>query len=126
MVLGTFGVYYGSTESGGPVREARTIALNTLVFFEIFFLFSVRSLAGPAHSVSIRSNEWLPVGILACLASQILIVYWSPLNALFETAPIGLLDWVTAALIASSVFLAIEAEKWIIGTRAKGTSAARS
>jgi len=114
MVVGTFGVFYAHEERGQSVEVAQTVALNTLVFFEIFYLLNGRSLTLPAYSVSMRSNEWLSIGILACIASQILIVYWSPLSDIFGTDAIELSDWILAVVIASSVFFAIEIEKWFI------------
>ena len=124
MVVGTFGVFYAHEERGQSVEVAQTVALNTLVFFEIFYLFNGRSLTEPAHSVSVRSNAWLSVGIIACIASQLLIVYWSPLNDIFGTDAIELSDWIFAAVIASSVFFAIEIEKWFVrseNARRKGS-----
>jgi magnesium-transporting ATPase (P-type) len=124
MVVGTFGVFYAHEERGQSVEVAQTVALNTLVFFEIFYLFNGRSLTEPAHSVSVRSNPWLSVGIIACIASQLLIVYWSPLNDIFGTDAIELSDWIFAAVIASSVFFAIEIEKWFVrseNARRKGS-----
>jgi magnesium-transporting ATPase (P-type) len=114
MVVGTFGVFYAHEEGGQSVEVAQTVALNTLVFFGIFYLISGRSLTEPAHSVSMRSNGWLSVGIIACIASQLLIVYWSPLSDIFGTDAIELSDWMFAVVIASSVFFAIEIEKWFV------------
>jgi hypothetical protein len=61
-----------------------------------------------------RSNAWLSIGILSCIASQILIVYWSPLSDIFGTGAIEPSDWILAVAIASSVFFAIEIEKWFV------------
>ena len=117
MVVGTFGVFYALEEGGHSVEVARTVALNTLVFFEIFYLFNSRSLTEPAHSISLRSNGWFSLGILACLASQLLVVYWAPLNSIFETDALEASEWLVAAVIASTVFFAIEIEKRLIGLR---------
>ncbi len=122
MVLGTFGVFSARNEGGSSVGEAQTIALNTVVFFEIFYLFSVRSLTRPAHSVSVAGNRWLIGGILACLASQLVIVYSASFNAVFETEPIQLMDWLAAAAIASSVFFVIEIEKHVARRRSNRTT----
>src|SRR4030042_1759350 len=120
MVLGTFGVFYAYQDSGETVPLSRTVALNTLVFFEIFYMFNSRSLIEPAHTVSLRANLSMPVGVLACFASQLLITYWEPLNLVFHTDGIGLRDWFIALGLASSVFFAIELEKLIARGRGKG------
>lgn len=120
MVLGTFGVFYAYQERGETVALSQTVALNTLVFFEVFYLFNSRSLVEPAHTVGLRANLWMPVGVFTCFASQLLITYWEPLNLVFHTDGIGLRDWFIALGLASSVFFAIELEKLIARGRGKG------
>ncbi|OGS56077.1 MAG: hypothetical protein A3K60_02850 [Euryarchaeota archaeon RBG_19FT_COMBO_56_21] len=117
MVLGTFGVFYAYQDRGETDAISQTVALNTLVFFEIFYLFNSRSLIEPAHTVSLRANLWMPVGVLACFASQLLVTYWKPLNIVFHTDGIGLGDWFIALGLASSVFIAIELEKVVFRRR---------
>jgi magnesium-transporting ATPase (P-type) len=117
MVLGTYGIFYAYQQRNESFALSQTVALNTLVFFEIFYLFNSRSLVEPAHTVDLRANPWLPIGVLSCLASQLLVTYWSPLNSVFQTEGIGLYDWLAAALMASSVFFAVEFEKVIANYR---------
>src|SRR4030042_1970707 len=104
MVLGTFGVFYAYQESGETVALSRTVGLNTLVFFEIFYMFNSRSLIEPAHTVSLRANLSMPVGVLACFASQLLVTYWEPLNLVFHTDGIGIRAWLIAIGPASALF----------------------
>ena len=119
MVLGTFGIFYLYQDRGETVTFSQTVALNTLVFFEMVYLLNSRSLTEPAVHMSLRTNRWIPVGILACFASQLLITYWGPLNHVFHTEGIGLTDWFFALAIASSAFFAIELEKSIMKSREK-------
>jgi magnesium-transporting ATPase (P-type) len=111
MVAGTFGAFNLYEERGRSVEVASTVALNTLVFFEMFYLFNGRSLTDLPRYSSLTSNRWLYVGVLACFISQLAITYLSPLNDVFRTDSLGLVDWLSAALIASTVFFAIEIEK---------------
>jgi len=120
MVIGTFGIFYAYQDRGESVALSQTVALNTLVFFEMVYLFNSRSLTEPALSVSLRANKWILVGVIACFASQLLITYWGPLNHVFHTEGIGILDWIIALAIASSAFFAIEVEKSMM--RRKGRS----
>jgi calcium-translocating P-type ATPase len=121
MVIGTFGIFYAYVElAEEPLAVSQTVALNTLVFFEMVYLFNSRSLTESAFSSSLRSNMWLPVGVLACMASQMLITYWSPLNRAFSTEAIEAIDWAIAFAIAFSAFVAIEIEKALLRRKAKG------
>jgi len=121
MVIGTFGIFYLYAEFvGKPLATSQTVALNTLVFFEMVYLFNSRSLTESAFSSNLKSNIWLPIGVLACLGSQLLVTYWSPLNDAFHTEAIEVIDWVLAFAIASSVFVAIEIEKALLRKKGAG------
>ena len=112
MIAGTFGVFYLYLEySGETLAVSQTVALNTLVFFEMVYLFNSRSLSEPAISLKLGTNVWLPLGVVACLASQLLVTYFPPLNTAFHTGALGVVDWVIAFVIASSAFFAIEIDK---------------
>jgi magnesium-transporting ATPase (P-type) len=112
MVIGTFGIFYLYEESADKsLAVSQTVALNTLVFFEMVYLLNSRSLTESAFFSGLRSNRWIPIGVLACFGSQLLITYWSPLNDAFNTVGIEVVDWVIAFAIACSAFVAIEIEK---------------
>jgi len=44
LVLGVFGMFLWLRTSGADIETARTAAVNTLVMFEVFYLFNVRKL----------------------------------------------------------------------------------
>ncbi|UCE80524.1 MAG: HAD-IC family P-type ATPase [Methanobacteriota archaeon] len=114
MVAGTFGIFYlYSSFYGETLAVSQTVALNTLVFFEMFYLFNSRSLTESAFSSRMRTNIWLIVGVAACFVSQLLITYFPPLNDAFHTGALGIVDWVISFAIASSVFFAVEIEKML-------------
>jgi len=113
MVLGTYGAFIHYIGEGASEELSRTVALNTLVFFEMFYLLNSRSLTDSAWSTSIRSNPWIVFGIALCFALQLAVTYLGPMNVAFGTAALALEDWLTAVVIAASVFFAVEADKWI-------------
>ncbi len=116
MVAGTFGVF-NLFQGDHDVEVSRTIAMNTLVFFEMAYLLNTRSLTEPAHRQGLLTNLWIPAMLAACLGLQLAITYLGPLNEVFGTAAIGLSEWLVAASIGSTVFAAIEIEKWIARDR---------
>ncbi len=111
MVVGTYGIFAVYYSPGEPAAHARTVAINTLVMFEIFYLLSSRSLTEAAHTTGLKSNMWIVAGIVACLLFQVVITYARFMNIAFDTVGVGMVDWVLSAAVASSVFFAIEAEK---------------
>ena len=54
MEIGAFGGFLWYRAGGAEIELARTVAVNTLVFCEIFYLFNCRSLSQPALTM-----EWL-------------------------------------------------------------------
>lgn len=114
MVLGTYGIFELYTGHGRTVDVARTAAVNTLVFFEMFHLFNSRSLTESAFTVGLRKNNWLFIGIGLCFLSQLGLTYVPGLNVAFGTAGLNAADWLLSAAIASSVLFAVELEKALI------------
>jgi len=41
-MIGTVGLFLWEMEQGASIEHARTVAVNTLVMFEIFYLFNSR------------------------------------------------------------------------------------
>jgi len=118
MIVGTYGIFAHYVDNGASNELSRTVALNTLVLFEMFYLLNSRSLTQSAWSSGIRSNPSIVLGISLCLVLQLSVTYLGPMNTAFGTSGLALMDWITAVAIASSVFLVIELEKWVGRLRA--------
>lgn len=104
FALGSFGLFWWARQQGADVATARTIAVNTLVVLQIFYLFSTRYLHGVSltwRGVAGTDAVLIAVGIV--LALQALFTYAPPLQAIFGTHPIGVLAM--AAIFASGVLL---------------------
>jgi len=91
--------------------EAQTMAVNTLTFFQIFYLFTCRNLRGPIRDVGWFTNMTVYAGIAVLLWLQAAFVYVPFMNALFETAPIDFRSWLVSALCGFTVVPVIYAIK---------------
>ncbi len=110
----TIAVFFREYGSDGNIELARTVAVNTLVFGQLFYLFNVRFLR--EHSLrrelfTKNPVSWLFVGILLVL--QVLFVYAPFMQTLFGSAPLPLRDWLIPISIGFAVFLVVEGEKAI-------------
>ncbi len=95
-----------------PLDTARTMAVNTLVFGQAFYLFNCRFLnASSLHLGLLFSNPvaWLAAGALVAL--QLLFVYAPFMHHWFGTAPLEIRHWLVPFSIGVAVFLLVEAEK---------------
>lgn len=113
MVTATFLLFFLEIYTNAKnINIAQTIALNTIVFFEIFYLFNSKSIYENVMG-SLFSNMVMLGGVILVILLQVLITYHPLMNSIFATAPLDLADWVHIILVSSIVFFVIEAEKVI-------------
>ncbi|NNL18997.1 MAG: cation-transporting P-type ATPase [Boseongicola sp.] len=87
---------------------ARTAAFTGMVVFEKVSVFAFRSLTRPTWSIGWFSNPLLLAAFTASLCLQVAAVYWTPLQALLKTVPLGADQW--AMIIALALPLVIVPE----------------
>ena len=115
LVVGTFGVFLWLREGGASVDLARTAAVNTLVMFELFYLFNARFLSESSFNrAGLLGNRWalLAVGLVVLL--QALFTYFPPMQNLFRTEPLSPTVWAGVLAVASTVFFLVEIEKCVL------------
>lgn len=123
MAVGGVGLFlfeYGV--QGGGLEGAQTMAVTAIIFYQIFYLIECRSLRGSVFEVGLFTNKWVFVGIGALLLLQLGFVYLPFMNTLFHTAPLGLTEWLLAALVGLIVFPFVSLEKWLRRRREKNRS----
>ncbi|MEJ2192563.1 MAG: cation transporting ATPase C-terminal domain-containing protein, partial [Nitrospirota bacterium] len=114
IVVGTFGLFLWDRLHEVSIESSRTVAVNALVMFEVFYLLSTRSLREPVLSrEGLLGNRAVHVSIALVLGAQILFTYLPPVQRLFGSAPVGFWDWVRIVLVAASVFALVEGEKQV-------------
>ena len=123
---GIFGMFTLAQANGASLEEARTIAVNTLVVMEIFYLFSVRFLNETSLSLrALLGTKPVLIAITAVTALQFLFTYAPFMGALFDTRPVGLVQGMAIIAVGPVFLLILEAEKRVrAGRLPAGTSAA--
>ena len=115
LVTGTFGLFIWERDQGASIELARTVAVNTLVMFEIFYLFSARYLLAPSLTFEgLFGNRYALYAIGILLIIQIGFTYLAPMQVLFGTTAMSLDAWLRIILVASSVLFLVEIEKFIL------------
>ncbi len=109
--------YYASdirhVASGQALAEAQTLAVTTVVLFQIFYLFNCRSLLDSFWNIGLWSNKAIYAGIGLQILVHLAFVYSPPMNALFHTAPLPPEAWIKATMLALLVMPVISFEKWV-------------
>ncbi|HEX2020886.1 MAG TPA: cation-transporting P-type ATPase, partial [Aurantimonas sp.] len=109
---GVFGIYAYATDRGYSVELARTMAMNTLVVMEIFYLFFVRNLYGSSLTWSgLRGTKVVWGMVVSVTLAQFAITYLPPLQHIFGTHAVPFLDGLLIVGIGIVLFAIIEVEK---------------
>ena len=112
FVIGTFTLFRWQIDSGATLALARTIAVNTIVMCEIFYLFNVRRM-GRAGSGGGSLMDLRPALIASTLVLllQVAFTYLPSMQHLFGTAPMTAWHWLIITAVAFGVYLVVELEK---------------
>jgi len=114
LVIGAFGLFkLGLVLHGENEELARTIAVNVFVFGEMFYLFNCRSVTRPFWTLGVWSNKFFWLGIMVMTGLQLLFTYLPLFNIVFESAPMGLLEWGLVLGNSLLIFVVVELEKWV-------------
>ena len=109
---GIFGMFTLAQANGASLEEARTIAVNTLVVMEIFYLFSVRFLNTTSLSIkAILGTRPVLIAIIAVTVLQFLFTYAPFMEAFFDTRPLSLAQGLMVVAAGPALLFALEVEK---------------
>jgi len=115
LMGGTFGLFLWDMEQGASIEHARTVAVNTLVMFEIFYLFNSRYITASVFNwAGLTGNRHVLIAITILIILQLGFTYLAPMQSLFGTTAIDLTLWLRILLVASSVLFLVELEKFFL------------
>lgn len=112
MALGTFGLFFYELELGSSLEIARSVAVNTIVFFEVAYLFNSRHLTDSIlNRRGFFGNPIVWWGIVAVIVFQLGFTYWPVANSLFQVGPLSAGMWLRVLGAGIALLLLVEAEK---------------
>jgi len=114
ILAAAFGLFKWELARGAGVDAARTVALNTVAVIQALYLVNCRSLRHSIWSIGVFRNGWLWLGIAGVLALQAGLTYLPFLNAVFQTAPIGLDEWSRILGAGVAGLLLVELQKGLV------------
>ena len=109
MTLFTIPVFLSKLALGE--KEARTIVFTLIVMFEMFNAFNCRSERHSLLKVGFTKNRFLLIAVASSILLQLAVIYVPFLQAVFETAPLGVYDWALVILLSATVIVTVEASK---------------
>jgi len=115
LMVGTFSLFTWYQVQGASIEYARTVAVNTLVMFEIFYLFNSRYISDSVLSTQgLLGNRYALFATACLLLFQMAFTYLAPMQHLFATTGLELKTWLLIILVTSSVLLLVELEKALV------------
>ncbi|WP_150526699.1 cation-transporting P-type ATPase [Roseibium sediminis] len=112
ILAGVFGIYAYAIDKGYDVALARTLALNALVVMEIFHLFNIRNIHGTSLTLkAVRGTPVIWATILIVTIAQFAVTYVPPLQAIFGTQAVSLVDGMIVVGLGIALFVLVELEK---------------
>jgi len=107
-----------SLASDNPVyRKGTTMTFTGIVATQVGNVFACRTDRTSIFKVGFLSNKWVWVGIAGELLLTSAIVYLAPLQAVFKTAPLGLIDWMFLFMFAPILLFGEEIRKYFLRRR---------
>jgi cation-transporting P-type ATPase F len=102
-----FGMFEWIRQTTGNLPLARTMAIQALVAGRIVYLLSISQLGTSIvaklrgrRTISFSDTRAIIYGILGAVVLQLIFSQWSVMNALFETTPLNLNQWLICLLPA--------------------------
>ncbi len=111
LCVAAVGLFELMIQRGMEEAAARTVAVNAIVFGELFYLFNCRSVSEPLGRARFFSNPWVFAGSAAMIGLQLVMTYAPFMNDLFGTQPIDALAWASVVGCGVLVSLAVGIEK---------------
>lgn len=101
-------------------RQSTTVTLAVIVACQVGNLFACRSEVTSAFKLDWFNNRLLWLGIVVEWSLMFAIIYFSPLRAIFNTAPLDLWQWLMLLIFPPALLVAEEIRK-LVGAKVRGS-----
>ena len=105
MAVGTLGVFIYELNTNTRLGTKLCLEKSMTVAFTLFVVYQLFS-AYCNRSDSEEKNRYFAFAMLLSLILQICVIYIGPLQKIFKTASIGIMDWILIFVVAATIFVA--------------------
>jgi len=115
MMTGALGLFLWELNNGSSLETARTMAVNSVVMAEIFYLINSRYILAPVlNREGLTGNRYVLLAIAACIPLQIAYTHAPVMQAIFGSTALSVLEWGKVVGAGLLVFFVAELEKFAI------------
>ncbi|XP_056331264.1 calcium-transporting ATPase type 2C member 1 [Danio aesculapii] len=113
IVCGTLFVFWRELRDNEITPRDTTMTFTCFVFFDMFNALSSRSQTRMVHEMGLCSNRMFCYAVLGSIMGQLLVIYFPPLQSVFQTESLSILDLLLLLALTSSVCVVSEIIKKI-------------
>lgn len=114
FLTAVFGIYAYSINSGAEIEHAQTLAFNTLIFMEIFYLFYVRNMNTLIKSfIEVVNTPVVWLAVCVVVLAQAIVTYIPLFQKIFTTDALLFSEVSLIILIGFIMYGLLELEKYI-------------
>jgi Ca2+-transporting ATPase len=99
---------------GVDATHWRTIIFTVLTLSQMGNALSIRSHRDSLFRIGIFSNRAMISAVVMTFILQLAVIYWPPLQALFDTTSLSVGELLACIVLSSIVFWAVELQKWLL------------
>jgi len=111
IICGTTWVFKMTLEDGKMTARDTTMTFTCFVFFDMFNALSSRSQDKLITEIGFFSNRVFCIAVVLSIVGQLAVIYFPPLQYIFQTEALAFQDLLLLAGLSSSVFVISEAKK---------------
>ncbi|BFF96798.1 calcium-transporting ATPase type 2C member 1 [Drosophila madeirensis] len=128
IVLGTLWVFQREMADGtlGKTKRDTTMTFTCFVFFDMFNALSCRSQTKSVFTIGLTTNRMFLLAVAFSIIGQMLVVYFPPLQMVFQTEALTPYDILFLVSLTSSVLVVSEIKKWFERTMERKMYSTRS
>ncbi|KAM4640282.1 calcium-transporting ATPase type 2C member 2 isoform 1-T1 [Amazona ochrocephala] len=108
IISGTLFVFWKENPKGGINPRTTTMTFTCFVFFDLFNALTCRSQTKLILEIGFFRNRMFLYSVLGSFLGQLAVIYIPPLQKIFQTENLGVLDLLFLTVLASSVFIVSE------------------
>ncbi|XP_026289386.1 calcium-transporting ATPase type 2C member 1 [Frankliniella occidentalis] len=111
IILGTLWVFKREMSDNFITKRDTTMTFTCFVFFDMFNALSCRSQTKSVFSIGFFSNRMFLLAVTLSIVGQMLVIYFPPLQMVFQTEALYLTDIIFLVALTSTVFIFSELKK---------------
>ncbi|XP_037042305.1 calcium-transporting ATPase type 2C member 1 isoform X1 [Bradysia coprophila] len=114
IILGTLWVFQREMADGslGKTKRDTTMTFTCFVFFDMFNALSCRSQTKSIFKIGFFTNKMFLLAVAFSVIGQLLVIYFPPLQMVFQTEALTGMDLLFLVSLTSTVFIVSELKKW--------------